>query len=57
MFDSALFYSRSAYAEQANKIIRSQEVQNLISIIRKYSDTRRDVQEVLALIDDKFVAK
>jgi hypothetical protein len=52
IFDSALFYSRSAYANEAGRIVHSPEVQNLVSIIRKFN-SRRDVQDLLEFIDKK----
>jgi hypothetical protein len=52
IFDSALFYSKSNYANEAARIVRSPEVQNLVSIIRKFS-SRKDIQEMLDYIDKK----
>lgn len=52
IFDSALFYSRSHFASDTARIVHSPEVQNLVSIIKKFQD-RKDVQELLDLIDNK----
>ena len=52
VFDSALFYSRSPYANEAARIVRSPEVQNLVSIIRKFNN-KKDVQDLLNYIDKK----
>lgn len=52
IFDSALFYSKSTYAHEVNRIVRSPEVQNLVSIIRKFSG-KKDIQDLLDYIDKK----
>lgn len=52
IFDSALFYSSSTYAQEVNRIVRSPEVQNLVSIIRKFS-AKENIQELLDYIDKK----
>ena len=54
VFDAALFYAKSRdHKEQVNQILSSREINNLITIIKKYKD-KAGVADILAYIEEKL---